>query len=85
MARSNKRPDGRGTGVFGEPNCHEVSARVAAIDWRCQALARLSGPVGAQGLVATKAGWWRQDRADRSEGSRDGASDRDRRRAGFGQ
>jgi hypothetical protein len=29
--------------LFGEPSRHELSARVAAIDWRCQALARLSG------------------------------------------
>jgi hypothetical protein len=28
--------------LFGEPGRREVSARVAAIDWRCQALARLS-------------------------------------------
>jgi hypothetical protein len=28
--------------LFGEPGQHEVSARVAAIDWRYQALARLS-------------------------------------------
>ena len=27
--------------LFGEPGGHEVSARVAAIDWRCLALARL--------------------------------------------
>jgi len=27
--------------VFGEPGQHEVTARVAAIDWRCLALARL--------------------------------------------
>jgi hypothetical protein len=29
--------------AFGQPGRHEVSARVAAIDWRLQALARLSG------------------------------------------
>jgi hypothetical protein len=29
--------------TFGEPGRHEVSARVAAIDWRLQALARLAG------------------------------------------
>jgi hypothetical protein len=28
--------------LFGAPGRHEVSPRVAAIDWRCQALARLS-------------------------------------------
>ncbi len=28
--------------LFGDPGRHEVSARVAAIDWRCHALARLS-------------------------------------------
>src|SRR5258705_2530697 len=28
--------------LFGEPGRYEVSARVAAIDWRCHALARLS-------------------------------------------
>jgi hypothetical protein len=28
--------------LFGEPARHEVSARVAAIDWRCQALSRLA-------------------------------------------
>ena len=29
--------------TFGEPGRHEVSARVAAIDWRLQALAGLAG------------------------------------------
>lgn len=28
--------------LFGEPGRHEVSARVAAIDWRLQAIARLA-------------------------------------------
>jgi hypothetical protein len=29
--------------LFGEPGRHEVNSRVAAIDWRFQALARLAG------------------------------------------
>jgi hypothetical protein len=38
--------------LFGEPGHKEVSGRVAAIDWRFQALAELSGRAGIQKLVA---------------------------------
>ena len=37
--------------AFGAPGRHEVSARVAAIDWRLQALARSGQPAGVRKLA----------------------------------
>ena len=68
--------------LFGEPGRHEVSLRVAAIDWRFQALAQLAGrPEFKNWSLPPR--WCGLDRGDGVGGGRDRASDRNRRPAGF--